>query len=86
MIKLITVQSPNPKYVVATRKYYLSTQNQVNVTLQMITESISDRCTLTEKDVLAALNRLQRETIRSLMDGKFVRFGTFWFIPVVIKQ
>jgi nucleoid DNA-binding protein len=42
-----------------------------------MSEEISDRCTLTETDVLAALNALQREMIKNLLEGKIVRFGTF---------
>jgi len=71
------VQRPNPKDVNAERKYYVSTQSAGEVTLEQMSEEISDRCTLTETDVLAALSALQREMIKNLMDGKIVRFGTF---------
>ena len=77
MIKLRTVQRPNPKDATAARKYYVSTQSEGDITLEMMSENISDRCTLTETDVLAALSALQREMIKNLMDGKIVRFGTF---------
>jgi predicted histone-like DNA-binding protein len=77
MIKLKTVQRPNPKDVSAARKFYVSAQNSGEVTLEQMSEEISDRCTLTETDVLAALSALQREMIKNLLAGKIVRFGTF---------
>lgn len=77
MIKLKTVQRPNPKDATAARKFYVSTQSAGEVTLEQMSEDISDRCTLTETDVLAALSALQREMIKNLLAGKIVRFGTF---------
>ncbi|HRZ97601.1 MAG TPA: DNA-binding domain-containing protein [Paludibacter sp.] len=77
MIKLKTVQRPNPKDATAARKYYVSSQNSGDVTLEEMSEEISDRCTLTETDVLAAISALQREMIKNLLAGKIVRFGTF---------
>lgn len=77
MIKLKTIQRPNPQDVNAARKFYVSTQSAGDVTLEEMSEEISDRCTLTETDVLAALNALQREMIKNLLAGKIVRFGTF---------
>ena len=77
MIKLKTVQRPNPQDKAAARKFYVSTQSAGEVTLEKMSEEISDRCTLTETDVLAALSALQHEMIKNLLDGKIVRFGTF---------
>jgi len=77
VIKLKTVQRPNPKDATAARKYYVSSQNSGDVTLEEMSEEISDRCTLTETDVLAAISALQREMIKNLLAGKIVRFGTF---------
>lgn len=77
MIKLKMVQRPNPRDVNAARKFYVSTKSAGEITLEEMSEEISDRCTLTETDVLAALNALQREMVRNLLNGKIVRFGTF---------
>jgi predicted histone-like DNA-binding protein len=77
MIVLKKVQRPNPKDVSAARKFYVSAQNSGEVTLEEMSEEISDRCTLTESDVLAALSALQHEMIKNLLAGKIVRFGTF---------
>lgn len=77
MIKLTKVQRPNPKDANADRKFYVSTKSSGEVTLEEMSEAISDRCTLTETDVLAALSALQREMIKNLLEGRIVRFGTF---------
>ena len=77
MIKLKTVQRPNPQDKDAARKFYVSTQSAGDVTLEKMSIEISDRCTLTETDVLAALSALQHEMIKNLLEGKIVRFGTF---------
>lgn len=77
MIKLTTIQRPNPKDATAERKFYVSTKSAGEISLEEMSENISDRCTLTETDVLAAISALQREMTKNLMDGKIVRFGTF---------
>ena len=77
MIKLKTIQRPNPKDQSAERKYYVSAKNSGEISLEEMSENISDRCTLTETDVLAALSALQREMTKNMMAGKIVRFGTF---------
>lgn len=77
MIKLTKIQRPNPKDVSAERKFYVSTKSAGEISLEEMSENISDRCTLTETDVLAAISALQREMIKNLMDGRIVRFGTF---------
>lgn len=77
MIKLKTVQRPNPMDVTAERKFYVSAKNVGEISFEEMSENISDRCTLTETDVLAALSALQREMTKNLMSGMIVRFGTF---------
>ncbi len=77
MINLKTVQRPNPKDAKAPRKFYVSAQSAGEVTLEKMSESISEKCTLTDTDVLAVLSALTREMTTHLMDGKIVRFGTF---------
>ena len=86
MIKLKTIQRPNPKDSTAARKFYVSTQSAGDVTLEEMSEEISDRCTLTETDVLAALNALQREMIKNLLAGKIVRFGTFGSFQLALSS
>ena len=39
--------------------------------------NISEKCTLTEPDVLAVLSALTSEMTVQLMEGKIVRFGSF---------
>jgi len=77
MIKLKTVQRKNPLNKTAAEKYYVSTQSTGEVTLEQMSEMISEKCTLTETDVLAALTALTKEMTVHLMEGKIVRFGTF---------
>jgi len=77
MIKLKVVQRPNPMDATANRKYYVSSQNEGDITLEEMSELISEKCTLTETDVLAAITALMREMTLSLMAGKIVRFGNF---------
>ncbi len=77
MIKLKTIQRPNPKDLTAERNYYVSAKNSAEISLEEMSENTSDRCTLTETDVLAALSALQREMTKNMMEGKIVRFGTF---------
>ena len=67
----------NPLDKTAAQKYYVSTQSAGEVTLEKMSELISEKCTLTETDVLAALTALSKEMTTHLMDGKIVRFGTF---------
>lgn len=86
MIHLTKVQRPNPKDASAKRKFYVSTKSAGDVTIEEMSEEISDRCTLTETDVLAALNALQREMIKNLLEGKIVRFGTFGSFQLALSS
>ena len=76
-IGLSIVQRPNPLDREAPRKYYVSTQSAGEVDLEKMSELISEKCTLTETDVLAVLTALTKEMTTNLLDGKIVRFGTF---------
>lgn len=77
MISLKMVQRSNPLDANAVKKFYVTPQNGGEVTLEKLSEIISDRCTLTDVDVLAALTALTKEMTTQLMDGKIVRFGSF---------
>jgi predicted histone-like DNA-binding protein len=77
MIELKTVQRPNPRDLTASRKFYVSTQSAGEITLEDMSELISEKCTLTETDVLAVLSALTKEMSTHLMQGKIIRFGSF---------
>jgi len=77
MIGLKAVQRPNPRDLSAPRKFYVSTQSAGEVTLEDMSELISEKCTLTETDVLAVLTALTKEMSTNIMQGKIVRFGNF---------
>jgi predicted histone-like DNA-binding protein len=77
MIRLKIIQRPNPLDATADRKYYVSSQTEGDITLEEMSELISEKCTLTETDVLAAITALMREMTLNLMTGKIVRFGSF---------
>ncbi len=47
MITLKLIQRPNPKDAKAPRKYYVSAQSAGEVTLEKMSELISEKCTLT---------------------------------------
>ena len=86
MIKLKTIQRPNTKDLTAERNYYVSAKNEGEISLEEMSENISDRCTLTETDVLAALSALQREMTKNMMAGKIVRFGTFGSFQLTLNS
>lgn len=77
MIQLKKIQRINPQDRTATRKYYVSTSSNGEVDLEEMSVNISEKCTLTEPDVLAVLSALSTEMSKQLMDGKIVRFGSF---------
>jgi predicted histone-like DNA-binding protein len=86
MIVLKTIQRPNPKDAKAPRKFYVSTQSNGEVTLERMSELISEKCTLTDTDVLAVLSALTREMTNHLIDGKIVRFGTFGSFQLTLSS
>lgn len=86
MIQLKAIQRPNPKDATAPRKYYVSTQSAGEVTLETLSEAISEKCTLTEPDVLAVLSALTNEMKVHLMDGKIVRFGGFGSFQIALNS
>lgn len=77
MISLKKIQRVNPQDKEAPKKYYVTTANAGEIDLEKMSENISERCTLTETDVLAVLSALTVEMTKQLMEGKIVRFGTF---------
>ncbi len=56
-------------------KYYIQVAPAVPVSFEGIAKNISDRCTLTEADVLAVLNALQTEIVSAVQSGHSVRLG-----------
>lgn len=77
MIKLKKVQRFNPMDKEAPRKFYVSTGGSGEVDLEAMSINISEKCTLTEPDVLAVLSALTSEMTSQLTEGKIVRFGSF---------
>jgi predicted histone-like DNA-binding protein len=77
MIVLNKIQRPNPLDKDAPKKFYVSASSTGSVDLEEMSVNISERCTITEPDVLAVLSALTSEMTKQLMDGKIVRFGSF---------
>ncbi len=73
MITYVVKPKKNP--LDKTVKYYIQAAPAVPVGFQTIAKNISDRCTLTEADVLAVLNALQTEVIKAVQNGQSVRLG-----------
>ena len=86
MIKLKKSQRPNPQKPSDPRKFYVTSENAGDITLDEMSLLISEKCTLTETDVLAALNALMLEMTKHLMDGKIVRFGTFGSFQLALSS
>ncbi len=73
MIPVIVQGKKNP--IDKTVKYYIQAAPTVPVTFERIAKNISDRCTVTEPDVLAVLNALQTEIVTAVQNGQSVRLG-----------
>lgn len=77
MITLKKIQRANPLDKEAPKKFYVSTSGSGEIDLETMSANISEKCTLTEPDVLAVLSALTTEMTVQLMEGKIVRFGSF---------
>lgn len=77
MITLKRIQRVNPLDKEAPKKFYVSTSGSGEIDLETMSVNISEKCTLTEPDVLAVLSALTSEMTVQLMEGKIVRFGSF---------
>lgn len=77
MITLKKIQRSNPLDKEAPKKFYVSTSGSGEIDLETMSANISEKCTLTEPDVLAVLSALTTEMTVQLMEGKIVRFGSF---------
>ncbi len=73
MIPVIVQAKKNP--IDKSVKYYIQPAPAVPVSFERIAKNISDRCTVTEPDVLAVLNALQTEIISAVQNGQSVRLG-----------
>lgn len=69
--KAIARKSPVDKSV----SYYPTTETPEVRSLNLITEEISQNCTLTRADIVACLAALQQVIINHLKDGRSVRLG-----------
>ncbi|MFZ4456665.1 MAG: HU family DNA-binding protein [Bacteroidales bacterium] len=86
MIKLKKIQRPNPQQPTEPHKFYVTTESRGDIALEEMSYLISEKCTLTETDVLAALNALMIEMTTHLMNGKIVRFGTFGTFQLALNS
>ena len=86
MIKLKKIQRPNPQKPTDPHKFYVTAENGGEITLEEMSQLISEKCTLTETDVLAALSALMLEMTKHLMNGKIVRFGTFGSFQLALSS
>lgn len=86
MIKLKKIQRPNPQHRDDPHKFYVTSENSGEITLEEMSQLISEKCTLTETDVLAALNALMLQMTTHLMDGKIIRFGTFGSFQLALNS
>lgn len=73
MIPVIVQGKKNP--LDKSVKYYIQAAPTVPVSFESIAKNISDRCTVTEPDVLAVLNALQAEIVTAVQNGQSVRLG-----------
>lgn len=86
MIKLKKIQRPNPLKPTDPHKFYVTAEKVGDITLEEMSQLISERCTLTETDILAGLNALMLEMTKQLMAGKIVRFGTFGTFQLALNS
>lgn len=85
MIPVIVQGKKNP--IDGTVKYYIQTAATVPVNFERIAKNISDRCTLTEADVLAVLNALQTEVEKAVQNGQSIRLGQLGsFRPTITSK
>ena len=73
MISYIIKSKKNP--IDNSVKYYAQAAPTSPLNFSTIAKNISDRCTVTEPDVLAVLNALQTEIIKAMQNGQSVRLG-----------
>ncbi|MEI7676828.1 MAG: HU family DNA-binding protein [Bacteroidales bacterium] len=83
---LKAMQRSNPRDLAAQKLFYVTPESAGDVTLEELSDLISEKCTLTEIDVLAVLTALTKEMTTHLMQGKIVRFGTFGSFQVGIRS
>jgi predicted histone-like DNA-binding protein len=85
-LNLKLLQRSNPRDLTAKKQFYVTPETIGDVTLENLSDLISEKCTLTETDVLAVLSALSKEMITHLMQGKIVRFGSFGSFQVGISS
>lgn len=85
-INLKTIQRSNPRDLAAQKQFYVIPEKAGEISLEELSDFISEKCTLTETDVLAVLTALTKEMTTHLMQGKIVRFGSFGSFQVGISS
>ncbi|MFV0530625.1 MAG: HU family DNA-binding protein [Flavobacteriales bacterium] len=81
------VERQNPQNREAPKKYYAQAKSSGELTIENLSEEIAQRSTtVSDTDVLAVLNDLNKLLNRHLSDGRIVRFGNFGSFQISLSS
>lgn len=86
-IKYRVVEKGNPAKPTDPKKFYANANSDGEVTFKSLSKEIAQgSTTVSDTDVLAVLNDLNKALSKHLSDGKIVRFGDFGSFQVSISS
>lgn len=85
-VKFSVVARKNPLRPEDPAKYYGQAKASGEVTLNEMSEGISQSCTVTKPDILAVLSGLEFTIIQSLQNGEIVRLGELGSFRLTLRS
>lgn len=86
-VKFKVVEKGNPSKPSDPKKFYASANADGEVTFRSLSKQIAQgSTTVSDTDVLAVLNDLNKALVLHLADGKIVRFGDFGSFQIALSS
>ena len=86
MVKYRVLERKNPSEMELPGKYYAKAVTHEVIGMEELCELIADQSTVSETDILAVLNSLERNIISQIKKGNLVRLGRLGSLQLSLKS
>uniref|UniRef100_UPI00404B9B25 HU family DNA-binding protein n=1 Tax=Flavobacterium sp. TaxID=239 RepID=UPI00404B9B25 len=86
MVKYRVLERKNPSEKKLPGKYYAKAVTHEVIGMEELSELIADQSTVSETDILAVLNSLERNIISQIKKGNLVRLGRLGSLQLSLKS
>jgi predicted histone-like DNA-binding protein len=86
MVKFRVLERKKPTALELPGKYYAKAVTHEVIGMEELSELISDQSTVSETDILAVLNSLERNIISQIKKGNLIRLGRLGSLQLSLKS